>query len=217
MKPCLDEGPSLADPDPVAIALTELLGRFGTRHHQGDGAQQGRFPGTVSACQNRPAGRAPLRTSQVQLDAGETAYGVDGKAIDVQSSLLCAQFKAARQRYVSSSRSPNQGADAAGPEIERIVDLQSEDLRRRLTDRGVRLELTEPARQFVARTGYDPVYGARPLKRFLQHELESKIARALIGGQVVEGSIVKVDVKGGALAVEIEVPKPKEAEVAVGV
>jgi ATP-dependent Clp protease ATP-binding subunit ClpB len=92
------------------------------------------------------------------------------------------------------------------PEIERIVDLQTEDLRRRLTDRGVRLELTEPARQFVARTGYDPVYGARPLKRYLQHELESKIARALIGGQVVEGSLVKVDVKGGALAVEIEAP-----------
>jgi len=103
------------------------------------------------------------------------------------------------------------------PEIERIVDLQSEDLRRRLTDRGVRLELTEPARQFVARTGYDPVYGARPLKRFLQHELESKIARALIGGQVVEGSVVKVDVKGGALAVEIEAPVPKEEAVGVGV
>jgi ATP-dependent Clp protease ATP-binding subunit ClpB len=102
------------------------------------------------------------------------------------------------------------------PEIERIVDLQSEDLRRRLADRGVRLELTEPARQFVARTGYDPVYGARPLKRYLQHELESKIARALIGGQVVDGSLVKVDVKGGALAVEIEAPAAKEAEVAVG-
>ena len=102
------------------------------------------------------------------------------------------------------------------PEIERIVDLQSEDLRRRLTDRGVRLELTERARELVARKGYDPVYGARPLKRFLQHELESQIARALIGGQVTEGSIVKVDVKNGALAVEIETPKPKEAEVAVG-
>jgi ATP-dependent Clp protease ATP-binding subunit ClpB len=97
------------------------------------------------------------------------------------------------------------------PEIERIVDLQSEDLRRRLADRGVRLELTEPARQFVARTGYDPVYGARPLKRYLQHELESKIARALIGGQVVEGSMVKVDVKGGALAVEIEAPMASRA------
>ena len=102
-------------------------------------------------------------------------------------------------------------------EIERIVDLQTEDLRRRLTDRGVRLELTEPAREFVAREGYDPVYGARPLKRFLQHELESRIARALIAGQVTEGSVVKVDAKDGQLAVEITTPAPKEEEVPVGV
>jgi ATP-dependent Clp protease ATP-binding subunit ClpB len=103
------------------------------------------------------------------------------------------------------------------PEIERIVDLQTEDLRRRLTDRGVRLELTEKARQFVARTGYDPVYGARPLKRYLQHELESKIARALIRGQATDGSIVRVDVESGALAVEIAAPKVQEAVVPVGV
>jgi ATP-dependent Clp protease ATP-binding subunit ClpB len=100
------------------------------------------------------------------------------------------------------------------PEIERIVDLQTEDLRRRLTDRGVRLELTEAAREFVARQGYDPVYGARPLKRFLQHELESKIARALVAGEVTDGSVVRVDAKGGHLAVEIQ--SPKEAEVPVG-
>jgi ATP-dependent Clp protease ATP-binding subunit ClpB len=100
-------------------------------------------------------------------------------------------------------------------EIERIVDLQTEDLRRRLTDRGVRLELTEAAREYVARQGYDPVYGARPLKRFLQHELESRIARALVVGEVTEGSVVRVDAKGGQLVVVIE--SPKEAEVAVGV
>ncbi|HEY3568156.1 MAG TPA: ATP-dependent chaperone ClpB [Thermoanaerobaculia bacterium] len=100
-------------------------------------------------------------------------------------------------------------------EIERIVDLQTEDLRRRLTDRGVRLELTEAAREYVARQGYDPVYGARPLKRFLQHELESRIARALVAGEVTDGSVVQVDAKGGQLAVTIE--SPKEAEVAVGV
>src|SRR3954464_13985407 len=99
-------------------------------------------------------------------------------------------------------------------EIERIVDLQTEDLRRRLTDRGVRLELTEAAREFVARQGYDPVYGARPLKRYLQHELESRIARALVAGEVTDGSLVRVDAKEGHLAVEIE--SPKEAEVAVG-
>jgi ATP-dependent Clp protease ATP-binding subunit ClpB len=103
-------------------------------------------------------------------------------------------------------------------EIKQIVDLQTEDLRRRLTDRGIRLELTDASREFVARQGFDPVYGARPLKRFLQHELESRIARALIAGEVHDGSLLKVDMKGGQLAIEIVNPvdKPKEAEVAVG-
>ncbi|MEA2600571.1 MAG: ATP-dependent Clp protease ATP-binding subunit ClpB [Acidobacteriota bacterium] len=100
------------------------------------------------------------------------------------------------------------------PEIERIVDLQTEDLRKRLADRGVRLELTEPARVLVARQGFDPVYGARPLKRYLQHELESKIGRALIAGEVHDGALLRVDVQGGQLAVAIE--NPKEAEVPVG-
>jgi ATP-dependent Clp protease ATP-binding subunit ClpB len=99
-------------------------------------------------------------------------------------------------------------------EIEKIVDLQTEDLRRRLTDRGVRLELTGAAREHVARQGYDPVYGARPLKRYLQHELESRIARALVAGEVTDGSMVRVDAREGHLAVEIE--SPKEAEVPVG-
>jgi ATP-dependent Clp protease ATP-binding subunit ClpB len=102
-------------------------------------------------------------------------------------------------------------------EIKRIVDLQTDDLRRRLTDRGVRLELTEAAKEYVARQGFDPVYGARPLKRYLQHELESRIARALIAGQVIEGSLVQVDVQGGQLAVAIENPKAAEAEVPVAV
>jgi len=98
-------------------------------------------------------------------------------------------------------------------EIERIVDLQTEDLRKRLADRGVRLELTEPAREFVARQGFDPVYGARPLKRFLQHELESKIGRALVAGEVHEGALLRVDIKGGHL--DVEILNPQEAEVAV--
>src|ERR1700712_1544094 len=103
-------------------------------------------------------------------------------------------------------------------EIERIVDLLTEDLRRRLIDRGIRLELSEPAREFVAREGFDPVYGARPLKRFLQHELESRIARALIAGEVHDGSLLRVGMKEGQLAIEIENPveKAKEAEVPVG-
>jgi len=91
-------------------------------------------------------------------------------------------------------------------EIERIVDLLADGLRQRLTDRGLTLELTEPARTLIAREGFDPVFGARPLKRFLQHQLESKIARALIAGEAPEGSTVRVDVEGGALAVRIGLP-----------
>jgi ATP-dependent Clp protease ATP-binding subunit ClpB len=92
------------------------------------------------------------------------------------------------------------------PEIEQIVDLQTADLRRRLADRNIRIELTEAARTLVARQGFDPVYGARPLKRFLQHELESRIGRAIIAGEVTEGSVVRVDVERGELVVKIESP-----------
>jgi len=88
-------------------------------------------------------------------------------------------------------------------EIEKIVDLLTADLRHRLEDRGVELEMTEAARALIAREGYDPVYGARPLKRFLQHQLESRIGRALIAGEVTEGSVVRVEEKEGTLAVEI--------------
>ncbi|MEO8504552.1 MAG: ATP-dependent chaperone ClpB [Acidobacteriota bacterium] len=91
-------------------------------------------------------------------------------------------------------------------EIERIVDLQTADLRKRLAERGVRLEITEAAREFIAREGYDPVYGARPLKRFLQRHLETRIGRALIAGTAPEGSLVRVDAANNELAVEIAAP-----------
>src|SRR5690242_4340207 len=66
-------------------------------------------------------------------------------------------------------------------EIEHIVDLQMDGLRRRVADRRMTLELTEPARVLIAREGYDPVYGARPLRRFIQREVETRIGRALSG------------------------------------
>ncbi|MGE0641923.1 MAG: ATP-dependent chaperone ClpB [Thermoanaerobaculia bacterium] len=89
------------------------------------------------------------------------------------------------------------------PEIERIVDLLTVELRRRLAERGVELSMTEAARELIARSGYDPVYGARPLKRFLQRQLESRVARALVAGEAAEGSSVAVDVAGDELTVAI--------------
>jgi ATP-dependent Clp protease ATP-binding subunit ClpB len=86
-------------------------------------------------------------------------------------------------------------------EIEQIVDLQIADLRRRLADRRLGLELTEPARILIAREGYDPVYGARPLRRFIQHEVESKIGRALVAGDIPDGSTITLDGDGDELVV----------------
>jgi len=86
-------------------------------------------------------------------------------------------------------------------ETELIVDLQVEELQRRLAGRGFTLELTPAARTFVARAAYDPVYGARPLKRYLQHHLETRIGRAMIASEVAEGSCIRVDEENGALVV----------------
>jgi ATP-dependent Clp protease ATP-binding subunit ClpB len=94
------------------------------------------------------------------------------------------------------------------PEIEQIVDLLTTDLRKRLGERGVKLELSPEARTLVAREGFDPVYGARPLKRFLQRQLESRIGRALLAGEAPEGSTVKVELRDGEIAVSIAKPEP---------
>jgi ATP-dependent Clp protease ATP-binding subunit ClpB len=87
-------------------------------------------------------------------------------------------------------------------EIERIVDLQVADVRRRLAERRIELELSDDARELIARAGYDPVYGARPLRRYIQREVETRIARALLAGEVTEGSTIRVDAHGDELTVD---------------
>ena len=94
-------------------------------------------------------------------------------------------------------------------EIKQIVDLQLGYINKRLKDRDIVIELSEEAREFIAREGYDPVYGARPLKRYLQRKLETALAKKIIASEVLDGSRVKVIVKDGDLAFEI-VPPLKE-------
>jgi len=84
-------------------------------------------------------------------------------------------------------------------EITEIVDLLLVDLNKRLADRRVKVELDEVARKWAAEKGYDPVFGARPLKRFLQRQLETRLARSLIAGDIVEGDMVKFTVVDDAL------------------
>jgi ATP-dependent Clp protease ATP-binding subunit ClpB len=87
-------------------------------------------------------------------------------------------------------------------EITSIVDLLLADLNKRLADRRVTVVLDKKAKDWAAEKGYDPVFGARPLKRFLQRHIETKLARALISGTVAEGSEVKFAVKDDELVMK---------------
>ena len=96
-------------------------------------------------------------------------------------------------------------------EIKRIVELQLKLLRARLADRHIELELSEAAREHIAREGYDPVYGARPLKRFLQRQVETSLSRRILAGDVRDNSRVTVEFKKGELVFE-STPLKKEKE-----
>ncbi|WP_067681563.1 ATP-dependent chaperone ClpB [Nocardia miyunensis] len=87
------------------------------------------------------------------------------------------------------------------PQIEHIVELQLEELRRRLAERQISLDITPQARRLIAQHGFDPVYGARPLRRYIAHEVETKIGRALMRGDIGQGGAVTVTVDGADLAV----------------
>jgi ATP-dependent Clp protease ATP-binding subunit ClpB len=89
-------------------------------------------------------------------------------------------------------------------EIQRIVDLMFNDLRARLADRQMTLDLSDDASRFIAEQGFDPVYGARPLRRFIAREVETRIGRALLRGDVRDGAVIRVDVRNGELVVTYE-------------
>ncbi|MER3457590.1 MAG: Clp protease, partial [Chloroflexota bacterium] len=79
-------------------------------------------------------------------------------------------------------------------QVEKIVDLQMKDIRERLGDQGLTVELTDAARKWLAREGFDPAFGARPLRRTLQRYVESPLAVQLLRGQFQAGDTVVVDV-----------------------
>jgi len=78
-------------------------------------------------------------------------------------------------------------------QLKKIVDIQLDRLRKRLEERKIELELTEKARDYLAERGYDPSFGARPLRRLIQRELETALGRKLLSGEVRDNSRVRVD------------------------
>jgi ATP-dependent Clp protease ATP-binding subunit ClpB len=101
-------------------------------------------------------------------------------------------------------------------QIEHIVELMLTDLRKRLAERNIELEVSEEARRFIARQGYDPVYGARPLRRFIAKEVETRVARALLRAGALEGETIRVTVEGDQLVVAVQAPAGAQAEAQEG-
>ena len=87
-------------------------------------------------------------------------------------------------------------------ELAHIVDLQLSLLETRLAVRRITIEVTDAARAWLAETGYDPAYGARPLRRLIQSAIGDRLARMLIGGEVNDGGKVTVDVHDGELVLQ---------------
>jgi len=95
--------------------------------------------------------------------------------------------------------------------VERIADIQVERLRRRLAEMGINLEVTPAAKRVLAAEGYDPTYGARPLKRTIQRELENPLAEKLLTGDFAEGDTVVVDAEGSEFVFEHGERRPDAA------
>ncbi len=95
-------------------------------------------------------------------------------------------------------------------QLARIVEIQVGRLRTRLSERGLTLELTEAAITALSEEGYDPQFGARPLKRVIQQRLENPIANMLLAGELEPGKTVRVDSQGGAFKVRAAgAPRPE--------
>lgn len=89
-------------------------------------------------------------------------------------------------------------------EIEKIVDLLLKHIQNRLEDRKIELELTSEAKEFIAREAYDPVYGARPLRRYLQQKIETPLAKEIVSGRLMDGQKVVVDLENNELRINTQ-------------
>jgi ATP-dependent Clp protease ATP-binding subunit ClpB len=97
-------------------------------------------------------------------------------------------------------------------EIRRIVDLQLELLHKKLDRQGIALQVTEAARNLIANLGFDPTYGARPLRRVIQQRIQNALATELLQGEISEGGGVKVDCQGDEFVFERLGPQPTVVE-----
>jgi len=141
-----------------------------------------------------------IMTSNLGADA--IASGDEGELTMAQTEAVSAAIRAHfRPEFINRIDETVFFKRLGRGEIDHIVDIQIGRLEGLLKDRKMRIELAESARQWLAEQGYDPVYGARPLKRVIQKELQDPLARLLLEGRIHDGEAIKVDVDGDSLTI----------------
>jgi ATP-dependent Clp protease ATP-binding subunit ClpB len=130
------------------------------------------------------------------LDEGQTVASVEPQVMDVVRAHFRPEFLNRLDEIILFHRL---GQEHMGP----IVEIQVGRVQKLLKDRKIALDLTDAAKRWLGRVGYDPVYGARPLKRAVQRYLQDPLAEKLLGGEIPDGSTVHVDEGDGALQMRI--------------
>jgi ATP-dependent Clp protease ATP-binding subunit ClpB len=132
-----------------------------------------------------------------QLDEGQDVDTVEPQVMEVVRGHFRPEFLNRLDEIVLFHRL---GQEHMGP----IVDIQVARVQKLLKDRKIVLDLTDAAKRWLGRVGYDPVYGARPLKRAVQRYLQDPLAEKLLAGEVPDGSHLHIDDGDGALAIAVE-------------
>ncbi|MDD3797870.1 MAG: ATP-dependent chaperone ClpB [Novosphingobium sp.] len=130
------------------------------------------------------------------LEEGQDVESVEPQVMEVVRSHFRPEFLNRLDEVILFHRL---GAEHMGP----IVEIQVARVQKLLKDRKIALELTDAAKRWLGRVGYDPVYGARPLKRAVQRYLQDPLAEKLLGGEIPDGSTVHIDEGEGALAITV--------------
>ena len=136
--------------------------------------------------------------SQYMLDGIDAAGNITKEAQDMVNADLRAHF---RPEFLNRLDEQIMFKPLTKDNIGGIIELLIADLNRRLEDRNLSIELTDIAKAYIVENGYDPVYGARPLKRFLQKNVETLAGRLILSGGVTEGQTIVIDCVDGILTV----------------
>lgn len=142
----------------------------------------------------------------------DTVTAAESDHADMQKKLMDELKRAFRPEFINRVDSVVVFRQLSKEHIRAIVDIQLEEVNERLAENEIRISATTAAKDWIAEEGYDPEYGARPLRRVIQTEIEDRMSDEVLAGKIVEGSAVLVDYVDGDVILTVEEPEEKELE-----